>query len=78
MTNTNLTWTRPELLQGDAHAAMQTAMCLLAERTGNPTSAGLAHQCREAIAWLDSGAAPGHVVERWRPAYATVITALGL
>lgn len=74
---TNLKWANPELLQGDTYAAMQNAMVLLSERTREPINAHLAYECRQAIAWLDSGAAPDHVVERWRPAYARVITALG-
>lgn len=77
MPTTKLTWARPELLQGDTYAAMQTALVLVSERTREPSNAHLEHQCREAIKWLDSGAAPNHVVERWRPAYAMVITALG-
>lgn len=74
---TNLKWAQPELLQGDTYAAMQCALVLVSERTHEPSNAHLAHQCREAISWLDSGAAPDHVIERWRPAYARVIKALG-
>lgn len=78
MTTNSIQWARPELLQdADTWAAYQTATALWSEKCRTPRADGIEHECRAAIAWLDSGAAPNHVVDRWRPAYNRVIAALG-
>jgi hypothetical protein len=77
MTNTELTWTRPELLaDADTCAAKDTAFAILADLGVTPTNARIAHECNNALAFLAT--APSYVAERWMPAYQRVKTALGL
>jgi hypothetical protein len=77
MTNTELTWTRPEMLSdADTWAAKDTAMALVADLGVTQTSARIAYECDKALAFLAT--APNHVAERWMPAYQRVKSALGL